>query len=214
MKKLGIYTLLLSGLIVFSCGGNGKKRNNDSEKADTTITDTTTKAKKLKRGSGDLTDMEALEKKLRNTPHVLPEKLKKAVPDNLMDIRRSDKSITSSVLEGSVLRGNGVYKKDANHILKLYITDGAGKPGSTVVSAGIRNLNAKPHEKTESGFTKTEERNGRLVRMEQTKDGDHVQSKFTFAVQDQFLVVLSGEGFTAKELEKAYDELDFSVLKE
>lgn len=82
-----------------------------------------------------------------------------------------------------------------------------------MVAAGIRNLPAQKNDETESGYIKTVKWKERLVKVEQKNAGNHVETKLTFAVYNRYLAVLNGNGFTENEMQKAYKELNFEILK-
>lgn len=214
LRKKVILAIALSVGLLISCGDNNKKKDqidqSSSAQDETQMVDTGKAENKAPKMTNQ--EMEELEKKLDSTPHVTPDNLKKAIPEALLGIKATDRSLSSSVLAGSVLRGNGTYEKDSNHILKLYITDGAGDPGSSVVSMEIRNIRNVSADKAKEAYVETVKLDNRWVKIEKKNEGEKMESKLTFAVNDQFLVNLSGIGFTPEELKKAYNELDFSSL--
>lgn len=213
MKNTQLIPLFLSSILLISCGQN-KNKQEDKKSSDTqTEAQHQDSIKVNQKGIDDSLNMDQIQNKLRNTAYIKPETLKEVLPETLLGISSTKRFISSSVLKGSVLMANGIYKKDKQHTLKLYVTDGAGTPGSSVVAAAIQNLRSQKNNKAENGQTKTVKWDGRLVKIEESEAGNSIETKLTFAVYNRFLVVLNGNGFTETEMQKAYNELNFKSLK-
>ena len=219
MKKITLVSIVLVGalMMMVSCGGGvsqGEQQQSNSDDEKTSLGEAVSALGGLKKMADQADDMGSLQKKLSKMQPVSNETLKKVLPETLMGMKRTKYSINSNEMFGNLLMGSATYTKDDDHDIELSITDGAGETGSSVLMLAIWGLRADMEEETESGFTKTIEKDGRHIKVKQKKQGDNVRSELTTAIRDRFLVKLDGNNFTVDELQKAYDALDFGALED
>ncbi|SEM56079.1 hypothetical protein SAMN05216436_105181 [bacterium A37T11] len=214
--KASIYALIF---LLFSCGGNQKDQKEDQQEAKKeessggSMSDAVKSIKGLSTIANHSEDIEKMQKTLSSLKPVNNEQLKAALPATLIGIKRSEFSIGDNAGLAGLQSGQATYDKDGEHSLKLTLTDGAGETGSGIASLQYMGLMTDHEKETNEGFEKNIDLNGQRVSLEESKNGDRVDSKLTSLYNKRFIVSLEGDGIPASDLEKAFKELDLGVLK-
>lgn len=219
MKKLRTLCLILFGsLVLISCGK--KKQENQSTSKDKPKKESTLKkvgkafdqVKQTRDAVSDVDDLKDLSEKLQQMEPISNADLKSFFPEKLDGMERKSFKVGDSESFMNITQGEAIYS-DENRRLQITVTDGAGETGAAIIPMSFWALRRSSESETEKGFSKTTKKDGRNMKIEQTKNGDHTDSSMEFDHQNRFLVQLKGKNYTAEELEKPYKKLDYSKLK-
>ncbi len=214
MKKTKFFTLVLCGLLLVSCGNN-KKDSDAKSDDDSSLTDFVDAAKTMKDAAETMDDASKRSEDLAKMKTVSNDVLKKVFPKTLVGLKRSKYRVGGSAMFGKMQSGNATYKKDNNHHIELSIVDGAGKTGSAIYSLAQLKLGVDMEEQTDHGFKKTTEIDGHkaFVELDSTYS-KNIETSITFNLYHRFMITLKGENIPLKKLRQAYQELDFTPLKD
>lgn len=217
MKKTNLLVLLLSGLLLFSCGKSKEEKAEEQSKPKEESTfekvgKALNKAKSAKSIANDMEDLQENVEKLKEMEPISNADLKDFFPDKLIGLDRKSFSVSDSQSFINLTQGEATYS-DEDHKIKITVTDGAGEGGAAIVPTAMIVLRRNTESETEKGFSKTTEKDGHAMKIDQNKNRDRTDSSMEFEVDNRFIVKLEGQNYTADELEEAYKDLEYDKLK-
>lgn len=217
MKKTSFLILLLSGLLIFSCGKSKaeKAKEADKPKDESTfkkVGKAFNKAKSAKNIANDMEDLQENIERLKEMEPISNADLKEFFPDKLIGLDRKSFSVSDSQSFINITRGEATYS-DGGHQIKITVTDGAGEGGAAIVPTAMIVLRRNTESESDKGFSKTTKKDGRAMKIDQNKNRDRTDSTMEFEVDNRFLVKLEGQNYSADELEEAYKDLEYDKLK-
>lgn len=218
MKQLRTLSLIFcASLLLISCGKKNqeKKQTQDEPKKESTLKKVGKafdQVKQTRDAVSDVDDLKELSERLQKMEPISNADLKSFFPEKLDGLERKSFKVGDSQSFMNITQGEATYS-DENRSLRITVTDGAGEAGAALIPMSFWALRRSSESETEKGFSKTTKKDGRYMKIEQTKVGDRTDSSMEFEDQNRFLIQLRGQNFTAEALEKPYKKLDYSKLK-
>lgn len=213
MKFKYILILLFSGVLLFSCG-KGKEDSamnkiKNATKAAKSASKSINNARKL---GSQSEEMQLVREKLAKKEPASSTEMKSILPENLNGWERESFEVKSNPVFEGLKTAKAKYENDDGTIT-VEIVDGAGETASSLIFGAMWTLRSEIDDLSDAGFRKSKKKDGNYMNVKQQKNGDRTDSEIISSHFDRFLVTLKGQNVTVKELEKAYDELDFKAFK-
>lgn len=202
-----ITTILLALLLFASCGKNKK----EDEPGLFDIIDGVSDLNKI---GNELEKMEEENEKLLKVTPISNEKLKTLLPETLLGFPRKKFSVGNQFM-ASVSMAEAQYRNEEGNgdFITFSIVDGAGETGSAMISMIRLGLARDFEEESDNGYSKSTTIDGHKAIEEQELNYDVPVSKITMLISNRFMITLEGEGVSADQLKKAFNELDLDKLK-
>ncbi len=211
MKK--ILFMLLCILVVTAC----KKEKGTFDKIKNAKKEIKKTAKEVKKSSsvmGGLNEAQELMTKLKELEPLSKEALKKWMPEQLMDLKRTSYNLGKGAL-GNISSMNLQYKDPSNiqKQLKAEIIDGAGAGSGVAYMYKMKERMILDSE-NERGYKKIYKRGVNTIQETFSRQSHSTRTKMEFLINERFVVNVTGNNIEADELWKYMQALDFDKLKE
>lgn len=207
-----LFTGLLAGILLASCGGSKSSKEESNENASPSLSEAVTGLKNLNKLADAASDIEKVQQKLAKTTPLSNDQMKALLPETLTGMNRSRFSVGSAMAVGMNM-AEADYSKEQENDINLTIVDGAGETGAGIVSGTLLSLSMEREEQTESGFSKTTTIGGHRASVNEDKGEGWINSEIIVVVSDRYIVTLSSSTLELKELEKAFQALDLNKMK-
>lgn len=213
MKKFQ-FILILSCLLLFSCGKNSDQEKNQEDNLPLKkMGEVFDKSKSAKDMISEMPDLKENTDRLRKMQPISTADLKNFFPEKLYDLERKSFSIGDSRSFFNLTQGEASYGNDGDQQIKIIVTDGAGEAGSAVIPSAIWALKKDADKQSENENNRSLQKDGHFMKIYQNQHDEHIDSSLEMEVDNRFLVKIEAQNLTAEELEKVYQELDFYKLK-
>lgn len=207
-----LFTGLLTGILLISCGGSKSTKEDGSENDSPSLSEAVSGLKNLNKLADAASDTEKVQQKLAKTTPLSNDQMKALLPETLYGMERSRFSVGSAMTAGMNM-AEADYSKEQEKSINLTIVDGAGETGAGLISGTLMALSMEREEQTESGFSKTTTIGGYRASVKENKGDGWINSEIIVIVSDRYMITLSSSSLELKELEKAFQALDLNKMK-
>jgi hypothetical protein len=201
---------LIIGVMLISCGGNKSSENDDNESVG--LSEAIGGFKDLKKAGEAAKDWEKIQEKLAAETPKTNDEIKVFFPEKVGGMNRKSFSVGDAQFIG-INGGEAKYSDDEDKNIEVSIMDGAGEVGASMVAMYAITLAIDKEEETENGYSKTINFNGNRATVKENSYDGRFDSEIMTIVNDRFIVSLTGDGLSFKDLEKVFNELNLNKLK-
>lgn len=205
MKKLITIAMLL--LVVVAC----KKENNPINK----FKEAAEKVKEAKQGLENVSEVikgaENLEKNIEKLSELTPvtkEQIKAWMPEKIDDLKRTEYNISSQM---GISTFKLTFKDDAKKMIKITISDGAGK-GSAIIAMFSMMQNIEIDKENESGYERTQKFDGQPTLIKYQSSENYEKATLQCLFNERFGIEANAWKMTPEELWEYIKKLDIGKL--
>lgn len=213
-KHIKLLTAIVIALSLSACGGKSKKKGplsklKESVEQAKEIGETAKNYKKVADKAGEMQEMM---EQLSEIEPMTQAELKEWFPTEIDGFKRTAYK-GGEVAMLNIVSATGTYKEedeDGDKSFTVEVTDGAGPTAGSIVSMFHMRMQMDMEEETESGYSRTVEKNG--YKAEEKQNDRNNTSGLTFLEGQRFVIQMEGRNMTAEELWGVMNKLKFNKL--